>query len=168
LAKFVEGAHFPLLSTNIDFSNDPSMRVLVSPEQVVENPQGGTSYQHIVKEVDGEKIGIFGLTTEDTMDISSPVHVVFNNYQEVAEEAVQLFEQQDIDKIIAVTHMGYDSNPAVGNDLLLAQIEGIDVIVGGHSHTKLEQPVVVEQDANGQEKDPTVIVQAGQYAECLG
>lgn len=144
------------------------MRVLVSPEQVVENPQGGTSYQHIVKEVDGEKIGIFGLTTEDTMDISSPVHVVFNNYQEVAEEAVQLFEQQDIDKIIAVTHMGYDSNPAVGNDLLLAQIEGIDVIVGGHSHTKLEQPVVVEQDANGQEKDPTVIVQAGQYAECLG
>ncbi|HEX6594977.1 MAG TPA: 5'-nucleotidase C-terminal domain-containing protein [Bacillota bacterium] len=168
LAKFVEGAHFPLLSTNIDFSNDPYMSALVSPEQVVENPEDGTSYQHIVKEVDGEKIGIFGLTTEDTIDISSPVHVAFNNYQEAAEEAVQLFEQQDIDKIIAVTHMGYDSNPAVGNDLLLAQIEGIDVIVGGHSHTKLEQPVVVKQDANGQEKDPTVIVQAGQYAEYLG
>ena len=42
------------------------------------------------------------------------------------------------------------------------------MIVGGHSHTKLEEPVVVEKDENGAEKDPTVIVQAYQYNDFLG
>ena len=74
-----------------------------------------------------------------------------------------------MNKIIAVTHLGYNSNPQVGNDLLLAQhVEGIDVIVGGHSHTQLSAPVLIEQDSQGNEKDPTLIVQAYQYANYLG
>src|SRR5699024_2772164 len=72
-------------------------------------------------------------------------------------------------KIISVNHIGYDSDPSVGNDLCLAkEVDGIDIIVGGHSHTALEEPVLVEKDENGDAKDPTVIVQAGQYAENLG
>src|SRR5699024_2312982 len=48
-------------------------------------------------------------------------------------------------------------------------VEGIDLIVGGHSHTVLEEPDVITKDAEGNEKDsPTVIVQAGEYAEYLG
>ena len=55
------------------------------------------------------------------------------------------------------------------NDQELAKrVDGIDIIVGGHSHTKLEQPVVVDKDENGAEKDPTVIVQAYQYNDFLG
>ena len=74
-----------------------------------------------------------------------------------------------VNKIVAVTHIGYDDNPAVDNDLTLAaQVDGIDVIVGGHSHTQLNQPVVVEKDENGKKKDPTVIVQAYQYNDYLG
>src|SRR5699024_11011474 len=45
---------------------------------------------------------------------------------------------------------------------------GIDVIVGGHSHTELPEPSVVDENAEGNEKNPTVIVQAGQYADNLG
>ena len=51
---------------------------------------------------------------------------------------------------------------------LAKRVDGIDIIVGGHSHTKLEQPVVVEKDEKGAEKDPTVIVQAYQYNDFLG
>jgi len=168
LAKFVNNAEFPLLGTNIDFSGDPFMQFFATNESLVKDPKPGKSYHSIIKEVDGEEVGIFGLTTEDTVDISSPVNVTFSNFIETAEEAVAEFEEAGVDKIIAVTHLGYDSDPSVGNDLLLGQVEGIDVIVGGHSHTELPEPSVVDENAEGNEKNPTVIVQAGQYADNLG
>ena len=125
-------------------------------------------YNGIVKEVDGEKIGIFGLTTAETVSLSSP-KVEFENYIEEAEKAVEAFETAGIDKIVALTHIGYDDNAAVDNDLELAkQVDGIDLIVGGHSHTQLDQPVVIAEDEKGADKDPTVIVQAYQYNNYLG
>src|SRR5699024_2048453 len=95
--------------------------------------------------------------------------VAFSNFKESAEKAIAELEGAGVNKTIAVNHIGYDSNPSVGNDLRLAsEVDGIDIIVGGHSHTALEKPVLVDKDENGDEKDPTVIVQAGQYSEHLG
>ena len=66
-----------------------------------------------------------------------------------------------VNKIVAVSHIGYDDDAAVDNDLTLAaEVDGIDVIIGGHSHTQLNEPVVVDKDENDEAKDPTVIVQA--------
>ena len=91
-------------------------------------------------------MGIFGLTTPETVDLSSPGAITFGDYIEEAERAVAAFESQGVDKIIALTHLGYDDNPAVDNDLILAAtVDGIDVIVGGHSHTQLNEPVVVDK-----------------------
>lgn len=164
LANFVQETNFPLLGTNVDFSNDTIMAPLETNESLVENPNSNEIYDSIVLDVQGEKIGVFGLVTEDTKDIASPVNVTFSNYIDAAEEAVTEFEQAGIDKVIALTHIGYDSAPVVGNDLLLADyVEGIDIIVGSHSHTALEDPVIVNQDS-----EPTVIVQAGENAEHLG
>src|SRR5699024_10003527 len=170
LSAFVEEANFPLLNTNVDFSKDQFMADLDTNKWNAENATGGEAYKSIIKEVDGEKIGIFGLTTEDTVNIASPVEVAFTNYLEAAEEAVQGFEEAGVDKIISVNHIGYNSDPSVGNDILLAKnVEGIDLIVGGHSHTALHKPDVITEDAEGNEQEsPTVIVQAGQYAEYLG
>lgn len=164
LAKFVSGANFPFLGTNVDFSKDPFMKSLEVKTPLIENPAGGKTYHSIVKEIDGEKVGIFGLTTEDTPAIASPMSVTFANYKQTAENTVKQFEEAGINKIIAVTHIGYDSNPAVGNDLLLSQVDGIDVIVGGHSHTTLPEPIVM----NHKGQDPTLIVQTGQYVDNLG
>ena len=114
------------------------------------------------------KVGIFGLTTEETVNLSSP-KVQFENYLEEAEKMVDAFEAEGINKIIAVTHIGYDDSADVDNDqVLAASVDGIDVIVGGHSHSQLNEPVVVAEDENGVEKDPTVIVQAYQYNNFLG
>src|SRR5699024_10310210 len=90
------------------------------------------------------------------------------NYIDTAKKAVQEFEEAGIDKVIAVTHLGLDNNPVFGNDQLLAQVEGIDVIVGGHSHTAIHEPVVVTKDDEGNEKNPTIIVQAGDKGRYLG
>lgn len=168
LSEFVSKANFPFLSANVDFSGDAYMGG-ISNNSYTESPEDGIVYSGIVKEVNGEKVGIFGLTTEDTANISSPVNVKFQNYIEKANEAVAAFESKGINKIIAVTHIGYDSNPEMGNDLQLAKyVDGIDVIVGGHSHTQLNEPVVITADEAGVAKDPTVIVQAYQYSQLLG
>lgn len=168
LADFIRGAKYPFVSSNIDFSKDTNLKGLFT-DLISSDPKNGKIYNGIIKEVDGEKIGFFGLTTAETADISSPGKVEFKDYILEAKKAVKAFEGQGINKIVAVTHIGYDDNPAFDNDLLLAKnVPGIDVIVGGHSHTELKQPVVIDKDAKEVAKDPTVIVQAYQYGDFLG
>lgn len=168
LADFVQGAKFPFVSANVDFSKDDKFTGLFS-DLITSEPEEGKIYNGIVKEVDGEKVGIFGLTTAETAAISSPGAIEFEDYIEEAEKAVTAFEGQGVDKIIALTHIGFDDNAEMDNDqVLAATVEGIDVVVGGHSHTQLDEPVVVTEDETGEEKDPTVIVQAYQYNDFLG
>lgn len=163
LADFVKGADFPFVATNVNFSKDnlfDGLQNLTYSEEF--NP--GEIYNGIVKEVDGEKIGIFGLTTEETAGISSPESIEFSNYIEAAKEAVTAFEDMGINKIVALTHIGFDDSAAVDNDQLLAQeVEGIDVIVGGHTHSTLENGSVYDGH-----DELTVIVQAGSSNENLG
>lgn len=173
LAEFVKGAKFPFVSSNVDFSKDNKFAGLFHTEEVTASPKDGNIYNSIIKEIDGEKVGIIGLTTEETKGISSPGAVEFQNYITEAKKAVAELEKQGVNKIVAVTHLGYDDNPEFDNDKELAKaVEGIDVIVGGHSHTFLGtnsrdastyMPVV---DTTGEE--PTVIVTAYQYNTFLG
>lgn len=168
LADFIKGTQFPVVSSNVDYSKDENLKGLFS-DLISSKPKEGKIYNGIIKEIDGEKVGFFGLTTAETKDISSPGKVEFKDYIETANKAVKAFEKQGVNKIVAITHIGYDDNPAYDNDLLLAsKVKGIDVIIGGHSHTKLDQPIVVDKDEKGKKKDPTVIVQAYQYNEYLG
>ncbi len=163
LVNFIKGAKFPFVSSNIDFSRDAKFTGLFS-DLISSNPKNGKIYNGIVKEIDGEKVGFFGLTTAETRDISSPGSISFENYIEEAKKAVRAFEGMGVNKIVALTHIGYDDNSAIDNDLnLAAHVEGIDVIVGGHSHTELAKPIVVDSD-----RTPTIIVQAYQYNEYLG
>ncbi|WP_025114690.1 5'-nucleotidase C-terminal domain-containing protein [Lysinibacillus fusiformis] len=168
LADFVKGAKFPFVDANTDFSADDKFTGLFT-DLVSSEPENGKIYSGIVKEIDGEKVGIFGLTTEETLDIASPGKVKFTNYIEEAKKAVAAFEGMGVNKIIALTHIGYNDNPNVDNDILLAKnVPGIDIIVGGHDHTKLDEPFVVDTNTVGEAKDATLIVQANEYVKYLG
>lgn len=157
LADFVREAAFPFVSANIDFFEDALLGPL-SSDEISETFENGKIYPAIIKEINGEKVGIFGLTTEDTPIIASPSEETkFLDAVEMANEIIDYFVDQEINKIIAISHLGYQE------DLLLAKlVEGIDVIVGGHSHTELPTGVLVEND------EPTVIVQAGENLNNLG
>lgn len=164
LAKFVKGAKFPLLGSNLDFSKDSLFNGLQF-QTVTKDFENGKIYNGIIKDINGEKVGIFGLTTEETPSISSVANVQFAKYIDSAKQAVAEFEKQGVDKIIALTHLGFDDSKDFDNDQLLASaVEGIDVIVGGHTHTKLTKAV----EAKTTFKNPTIIVQTGQYSENLG
>lgn len=163
LGEFVGGADFPFVATNVDFSGDEIMAGYQN-EVYTADYSNGEIYNGVIKEVDGEEVGIFGLTTEETADISSPGDITFSNYIEAAQEAVAEFEAQGVNKIVALTHIGFDDSAEFDNDLLLAEaVEGIDVVVGGHTHKKLDEPYVFEGNT-----DPTIIVQANEYNKFLG
>lgn len=165
LATFVKNAKFPFVSANVDFSKD-SLFDGLQHDTVAENAEAGKIYNGIIKEINGEKVGIFGLTTEETTAIASPEKVEFKAYLESAEKSVKALEAQGVNKIIALTHIGYDDSLAWDNDQELAKkVAGIDVIVGGHTHTELKEPVKVVDTESG---DPVIIVQANQYNKYVG
>ncbi|MCT4781317.1 MULTISPECIES: 5'-nucleotidase C-terminal domain-containing protein [Exiguobacterium] len=168
LQDFVTKAKFPFITANVDFSKNELLAGLQS-KTITAGPEKGKIYQGVIKEYKGQKIGFFGLTTEETADISSPGTVAFANYIASAKAAVKKLEDRGVNKIVALTHIGFDDNPAVDNDQLLARnVDGIDVIVGGHSHTKLETPVVVDDTIVPGKAEPTIIAQAYQYGDFLG
>lgn len=168
LKNFVTAAKFPFITANVDFSKNKSFNGL-QKKTITAGPERGKIYQGIIKEYKGQKIGFFGLTTEETKDIASPGTVAFANYIASAKAAVKKLEDRGVNKIVALTHIGFDDNEAIDNDKLLARnVDGIDVIVGGHSHTKLEKPVVVDETVVPGKTEPTIIAQAYQYGDFLG
>ncbi|MGN7408133.1 5'-nucleotidase C-terminal domain-containing protein [Sporosarcina sp. SAFN-010] len=164
MRNYVKGASFPVLGANIDLSAEPELAALQT-RGVVENAKGGGVYDGTIVEVNGEKIGLFGLTTEETADIASPNKVKLENYIERAKATVEAFEAKGVNKIVALTHIGVHESSVYGSDQSLAKaVPGIDVIVGGHSHTELKEPITVANNAGGK----TLIVQTGEYAKNLG
>lgn len=139
-------ARFDFLSSNIQFSNDTS---------------GLAQYvkRFVVKNVGPLKVGLFGLTTRSTIFYGESAPITFDTTAATAQRMVDSLKARNVDLIIAVTHLG------VREDSILAtQVNGIDVIVGGHSHTPLQTPVL----ARNPDGDTTIIVQAGARWEYLG
>lgn len=163
LADFIKNAEFPFVSANVNASADANLSSLMN-ETVTDEPMDGKVYNGIIKEVDGEKVGIFGLTTAETKTISSPGDdVVFENYIQEAKKAVASFEAEGVDKVVALSHIGFRDGGGDNDVTLAKEVEGIDVIVGGHTHDKLSEPYIDETGA-----EPTVIVQANEYNKFVG
>ncbi|MQL50951.1 hypothetical protein GFC01_01420 [Desulfofundulus thermobenzoicus] len=162
---YKEATRFPLVNANFDFSAEPALKDLARTsvgEEVYGTSLGGSIYPAVILDVNGEKVGIFGVTTEDTAEISSPgPNIKINDALVAADSAVKTLTSKGINKIIAISHLGWDK------DIQLAQqVEGIDVVVGGHSHTKPDQYPTVVTDS--QYHTPTLVVQAGEYGRYLG
>ncbi|MFD2882339.1 hypothetical protein ACFTAO_51325 [Paenibacillus rhizoplanae] len=102
------------------------------------------------------------MTTEDTVGLASPGDkIIFKDHVESAKRTVQALEAQGINKIIAVTHLGYTVDQE-----LAKTVPGIDIIVGGHSHTKIDNPPTPVVIAGTDKK--VLIVQTGEYSQFLG
>ena len=150
LLKQRDWAGFPFISANI-YRKETNERVFPS---------------HIVKVLDDMKVTIFGLTTEDTPVKSSPINTAPFKFIPVVEEAKKLVPElrKDTDVLIALTHIGHYENESNGADApgdvtLARQVDGIDVIVGGHTQKPLFEPDI----QNG-----TIIVQAHEWGKFVG
>jgi 5'-nucleotidase/UDP-sugar diphosphatase len=122
---------------------------------------------YIIKELDGLKVAIFGLTTKETEVIGNPENtrdLVFEDDIEIANNLVPEL-RREADLVIALVHLGIYDSSSKGSKRLAYEVSGIDLIVDGHSHTKLDAPIVVTHPLTGHN---TPIVQAWKWGLILG
>lgn len=113
-------------------------------------------------DVDGVKVGLFGLATEETKTKSSPVNtegLTFVNSIETAKNEVAKLKSQGAQVIICLSHLGEDKESVETSTKIAENVEGIDLIVDGHSHTELQ---------NGRYVGNTLIAQAKAHGYFIG
>lgn len=148
-------AKFDFVSANYDFKNTV-LDGIVKPYKVLKKA--------------GLKIGVFGLGVEldGLVDKKLYKETVYNDPIDVSKDIVrQLKEVEKCDLIICLSHLGfnYKNEPEKVCDILLAQqTKDIDLIIGGHTHTFLDKPVI-EKNSDGKD---VLINQVGCYGINLG
>lgn len=117
--------------------------------------------EYVIKEVGGLKIGIFGLATPETTYKTHPDNVKGLKFVDpVIISKLMVAELKDkVDVVICLAHLGLDETSEFTSELIAKNVDGIDLIVDGHSHHDLQEGLVV----NG-----TLIVQTGEYDKNVG
>jgi 5'-nucleotidase len=155
LAAAMKFANFDFVSSNYDVRG---------------TPLEGSVKPYVVRDLAGVRIGLFGLGI-------SPIGLITpDNFKGVkyadpvgaARVVVKLLrEQERCQLVVAMTHIGYYPNPKegeIGDSQVAAQVDGIDFIASGHTHTFMKQPVVAKTP-NGSN---TLIFQVGKSGIYVG
>jgi 5'-nucleotidase/UDP-sugar diphosphatase len=155
LAGFIDGLEFPVVSSTIDVVDEPLLR-----DKIV---------KYTILDVNGRMVGVVGCTTEDTNTISKPgPNTYFDEVEPSLAETVAELENLDVDIIVALSHCGLNRDKAIA-----ATVDGIDIIVGGHTHSLLSNtdpeaegpyPVVVESPSGNN----VLVVTAKCWGQYLG
>lgn len=140
-------ASFPLLIANYDFKN---------------TVMDGRTTPYKVFEKDGVRIGVFGLGIKPEGLIPRDAYKETKYLDPIDignDTAAKLRSDKKCDYVICLSHLGfkYTNEPTVSDNVLAAKTQNIDLIIGGHTHTFLDAPVVVN-NLNGQ---PVWINQVG-------
>lgn len=139
-------AHFPIINANMHITTNGAR--LFSP--------------CLVKEIDGMKILFIGILTEQVLD-QTRIDGLVGTFVDIEEAAVEVgricntYNRTDIDFTVLLTHIGWEEDRKLAERLDPAW--GVDVIIGGHSHTFIEKPDIVND---------ILIVQAGTGTDQIG
>lgn len=133
IAAQLEHAKFSMLNANYDFKNS-ILDGMIKPYETYE--------------MDGVKIGVFGLGIELEGLVSKKLfkETAYNNPVDVTKDIVKkLKTEENCDLVICLSHLGYNYSGSKICDIKLAQqTRNIDLIIGGHTHTFLDKPTKVE------------------------
>ena len=150
LASFMSAVNFPILMSNADVSAEPLLADKLAKSTVIERG--------------GEKIGLIGLTPEDTDELASPGdNVKFSDPVTAVQGEVDRLTAMGVNKIIVLSHSSYAIDQKVA-----AETTGVDVIVGGHSNTLLSNTNERAEGPYPTMVGNTAIVQAYAYGKYLG
>ena len=150
LRSFVDAVEFPILMSNADVSGEPLLADAIQKSTVIE--------------VGGERIGLIGLTPQNTPELASPgPNVIFTDPSDAVQDEVDRMTEDGVTKIVVLSHSGYGVDQTVAENTT-----GVDVIVGGHTNTLLSN---TDENADGPYPTmvgDTAIVQAYAYGKYLG
>jgi 5'-nucleotidase len=158
LAAFLRQASFPAVAANMNVVRAPVLREKIVP--------------YVIKQFGQERVGIIGLASPETPFISNPgAGVRFFDPAAAAQQSIAALAREGINKIIILSHLGFDRDRE-----LAAAVDGIDLIVGGHTHTLLGdferlglEPEGAYPHAMKSSRGETVlIVQAWEWTKVLG
>ena len=155
LSKALQFANFDIVSTNYDVRGT-----------LLENKVK----THVVKQVGGVRVGLFGMGVSPegliTPDNFKPVKYL--DPVRMARGVVKLLrEQERCQLVFGMSHLGYFPNPKendIGDTQVAAQVDGIDFIASGHTHTFMKAPVLQKTPNGGN----TVIFQVGRSGIYVG
>lgn len=155
LATFLGKVEFPVLGSNVKATSASAL--------------GDRVKEYVILDVGGEKIALVGAVANDTAELSSPgEHVSIIEDVAGITEAVKAATADGVNKVIAITHVGYPRDLAA-----IAKIPGVDAVVGGHTNTLLSNtvegaagpyPTMVDNPDGHQ----VPVVQAASYSKYLG
>ncbi len=148
LAAEAEVVRFPILAANFRWANG----------RLVE---GATD--RLILDLDGFRLGLTGATADFLEPHFGDIYRVFglavqDHFEAVAQQ-VALLRAEGAHAVGIISHMGYGDGEHRGDLKLVPKTPGLAFIVGGHSHTLLDSPHVV---------DGTPIVQTGDYGRFVG
>ena len=152
LAAALKFANFDIVSANYDVKGTV-LEARVKP--------------YVVKTVAGIKIGLFGLGISPTALITAENFkgVTFIDPVVAAKDVVKkLREQERCALVVCMSHLGYFENGQRGDSFLASQVDGIDFIASGHTHTFMEKPVTQTQPCGAK----TLIFQVGKSGIYVG
>lgn len=140
--NLVNRASFPILSANL----------------VQKGPEDGVKVKpYVIKESGGIKVGVLGLTSTDTekmMRSEDRSRMSFLSPEQVARDNIPKMKKEGAQLIVLLSHLGLEEDRKIAQN-----VEGVDLIVGGHSHTRMEQP----ENVNG-----VYIAQTGSFGANYG
>ncbi len=152
LAAALKFASFDLVSANYDVKGT-----------VLE----GRVKPYVVKTLAGIRVGLFGLGISPVALIT-PANfkgITYNDPVVSAREVVKtLREKERCALVVCMSHLGYYENGQRGDSLVASQVDGIDFIAGGHTHTFMQQPVKTKQPCGAE----TLIFQVGKSGINVG
>lgn len=153
IVKQMPHANFAFLNTNYNFS-DTVLNGRILPYKIFHK--------------EGIKIGVFGvgIELEGLVDKKNYGNTRYENPVEHAKKTATLLKKEkNCDYVICLSHLGYTyPNKKVSDEVLSAETSDIDLIIGGHTHTFLEEP---KQKTNSQNK-PVYVTQVGWAGIWLG
>ena len=154
LAEMLRAAEFPIVAGNITVAEGTVLDGLIN--------------DHLVIERAGEEIGILGVTTPDTVFLSSPGDdVSFTDEIAHLQDAVAELQSRGVRRILLLSHVGYRRDQQIA-----AEVDGLSAIIGGHSHTlmsnTLEDATPYASLTESPSGRPVPIVQAFAFSRFLG
>ena len=117
--------------------------------------------EYIVVEKGDVKIAITGVFGKDSLDCVPNCPLVFENPVEAVKDTVEeIQEEENVDMIVCVSHSGtWEEDDKSEDEILAKSVPELDLIISGHTHTKLDEPIV---------HGDTYIVSAAEYGKYLG
>ncbi len=140
MARLFRMADFPVVCANYDVENTV-LKGLVKP--------------YVVLRRGGLKVGVFGIGVqlEGLVSAANCQGVVYRDPVQTAQETADLLKDElGCDLVVCLSHLGLDSSESgrMDDKALIARTRHIDVVLGGHSHTFMEEPVYY-RNADGRE-----------------